>query len=208
MTYQAIPPSFNALDTNQWIYNNENFMRGLIPQLTKFTYVKIGSNPVVGTATTNMGSTEGGAKTFAAGASYITSTVFQTCKTGKFAFAFRGKFAVPVGGRNALAGLTNVAGTHDIMFGWITATDATKYIFIADGTISTSDTTTLVVDTAQHDHVVTGDGSNLRYYVDKVLYVTRAITTNVVDEPMMTLLSNTAAGDMELSDYLYGYIAP
>lgn len=214
MAYETIPPSSsgsgtNVLDYNEWIADQEEFITGLIPQITNFGYMKIGELAFGGTSQANDGAIEGGGKTMQANVStWFSSSIFQTCNTGKWAFAMRAKYAAPVAGRTAAVGLSNTAAAHDIIVGTRHSVSATNYVLLVDGTTSTEDDSGVARDANLHDFVVTGDGTNLKLYIDSTLRVTRAIGTNVVDEATFVFGFNTVGGDAIFSAFLYGYVAP
>lgn len=210
--YVNIPPtsSSNVLDYNGWIATNESFMAGLIPQLTKFSYIKVGQNPMGGvTPATNDGAVEGGGRSGAAGtATFFGASIFQTCNTGKWAWTARAKVAAPTVGKVAVVGISNGTSSHDLYVGTDNSLSATNYIMELDGTTTTTDDTGVARTAALRDFTMVGDAANVRLYIDRVLAVTRAIGTNVVDEPTYPWLFNTTVGDIVVTDFLYGYIAP
>lgn len=206
MAYQAIPPGSGS---DAFYTAQSNFMRGLGLGLTRFVPVKIGLSLMGSTlAGTADGATEGGARTGGAGVpAFMTTSIFQTPKTGKWSVAMRAKLAAPVSGRGIAVGLINGAGSHDIFCGSYFAVSQTKYVLLCDGTSSTTDITTTNVDALYHVFCLSGDGTNVRMYIDGVIAATRAIGTNVVEEPVYVALFNTTVSDAIMADCIYGYIA-
>lgn len=219
MAYQAIPPVTGGTSTpvgpaGTWPAEQYDFISGLIPQLTAYQYIKAGQFPPTAvpgaTTTTNDGAVEGGARTGPnAGLNLFGSSVFQACNTTRFAMAFEARMLAAAVGQTNAVGLFNAGGTHDLLIGVFGSLGGgTNYYLSADGTTSTTDDTGVANDLGIHTFVVTGDTVNLRVYIDGTLCVTRAIGTNVVDEPLFLALYNTVSTETVVTQVLYGYVDP
>jgi hypothetical protein len=212
MAYQTIPPSGSPpIGSNvTWPREQYAFLKAAIPQLTAFQYEKIGQFPMgstTGTSTANNGAAEGGGRTGTnATVTMFGASIFHTCNTTRWAFSIRAKFlAASVGQTNAI-GLFNGNGTHDILIGAIASISTANYGLALDGTTSTTDDLGVANDLGFHTFALTGDTANVKAYIDGTLVGTRAIGTNVVDEPMYPTLFNTLSTEAVWTEFLYGYV--
>jgi hypothetical protein len=193
-----------------WAAAQAAFINGLMPTLTGYQHLKAAQQPLGGAVpSTNDGAVEGGGRTGANGAmTFLSGSVFQIPKTGRGAFAFRAKFGAVSGAQTSSVGLSNAAGSHDFLIGMVGSTSTVNFSMTLDGAVSTNDVTTVANDLGWHTFVVTFDATNVKLYIDGTLRATRAITTNVVDEPTYLATFNSVSGGAIWEQCLYAYVAP
>ncbi len=192
-----------------WVSDQEDFLGGLISQLDTFERIKVGQSAMgFSNSGTSDGATEGGSRTVPnTTTNFFGASIFQTMNTGYWGISFLAKCATPVAGRVSAVGLCNAAGTHDALFGTSNTVSATNYSLLLDGTTSTTDDSGVVAAATYKTFSLTGNTVSVKAYIDGVLCVTRAIGTNVVDEPMYPCAFNTAASDVVVADIVFGYVS-
>lgn len=195
----------------KWWRDGVVALSALIPQLTDFEYMKVSQLPLgqAGTTYTNDGAVEGGGKS-TANATFTSfgGSVFQTPKTGRWAFRFRVKLAGPTNAKDNEFGFINAAGNSGLALQSKFATDATHLVLALFDAGTTSAVGTFVGDGAWHDIDVTFDLTTVRFYVDGTLAGSTATLTNLVDGARFFYIYNTTAGDTIVGKILYGYVAP
>jgi hypothetical protein len=194
----------------EWASAQYDFIHDLMPTLTRFQYLKAGQVPQGGAVpSTSDGAVEGGGRTSAnATFAYLTASVFQAANTGVGAMAFRARFLAASAGQTNAVGLANADASHDLLIGAIASISTANYGLAADGTASTTDDLAVANDLGFHTFVVTWDATNIKVYLDGALVATRAIGTNVVDEPLYLISYNTVSGETVWTECLYAYVAP
>lgn len=214
-TYTNIPVSGGSAigPGGTWARDQYTFLSGLVPQLTGFQYIRAGQYPPGAPAgaivTTNDGAVEGGGRTGTnATVTYLSSSVYQTCNTGKFGFSFKATFLAAGAGQSNAVGLANAAASHNVFIGALNAISGTNYGLDLTGTTGTTDDLGVANDLAVHTFSVTGDATNVRAYIDGTLRGTRVIGTNVVNEPLYLCLYNTLSTETVVHEIVYGYVAP
>lgn len=207
--YVNIPPGVGVGQDGVWAQSQKNLIDGVVSGLT-YQYIKAGQVPMGGAiVSTNDGAIEGGGRSGAnATITAISASVFQTARTAKCAFAFRVKFLAAAAGQENYVGIINAAGTHNQAVGVINSISATNYVLVSAGTATTTNDLGVANDLGLHTFVVILDTANIRVFLDGTLAATRAIGTNVDDEPLYLASYNTLAGETVWTECLYGYVAP
>jgi hypothetical protein len=216
MAYQTIPPSNSGGggsavgSCGAWAAAQYDFITALLPTLTGYQYIKPEQPMGTTLPSTNDGAAEGGGRTGTNNTiTALTPSIFQTAKTGRCAYAARVKFLAAGAGQSNSFGIVNAAVTHNIDIGVFNSLGSgTNYYLFANGAVLTTDDTGVPNDLGFHTFVVTFDTTNIKVYIDGTLRVTRAITTNVVDEPMYMYYANTLSGETIYAEALYAYVAP
>lgn len=182
--------------------------------LTAFRRIPIGVIPQTSTTipSTNDGAIEGmGRKSSATGGSVDSfgASIFQGANTGVGAISFRAKMLIPTAAHKCQIGLTNAAATHILAMFTDVATDATKPFIIAVGAGTTNSANqTIAADNNFHWYRLAWSASTVSMYIDGVLNAT-INKTNVVSEPLYPYMSSlTTAGDVVVSNIVYGFVAP
>jgi hypothetical protein len=194
----------------RWEVTQAAFLKSKVPQLTSdFQYMKCGQYPLgsinTAVASTNATTTVGGAIGAGAGSySVIGCPVFQDGKTF-FGFVARGKLAVTTTGHTATIGLTNSASNHDIGVKSNFDTDATHYLLAAAGTETVG---TIVNNGGIHDFAVTGDGTNIKLWVDTVQAASIAQSGETTQAYFPLNSRNTIAADAQTLKFGYSYVEP
>jgi hypothetical protein len=210
MAYQTIPP---GVGIDRWQATQQNFLKSLLPQLTRFEYLKIGPTAYGTTAATSMtgdAAKEGGAESAITTGVIRTFTngIFQTLKTGKWALTWRGTIAAPVSAKSMGTGLINTALSHDLYITSTFATDATKWVLRFDGAGATNTVGTIAADGNPHTFSLTGNATTVSAYVDNVLMAATTTLTNVVDESVCMFTIATTLTDSTISRAMWGFVDP
>ncbi len=213
MAYITIPPSTSG-SLPAWAAAQGSFITSLIPQITAVDYIKIGQYGLGTTAAVSAvtsANIEGGGLTAAnAGVNTFGSPIFNVAKTGKWAISMYGKLAVPVVGRISFLGLTNVGGTHNVGVYSDQAVSATNYLMeiVGAGTTTGTSVAATAITATYKWFTLTGDATTISMYVGSVLVANTTTLTNLSDEPLELVVSNTIANDAIITAAVYGYVLP
>ncbi len=205
----TVIPMSEMAPAGTWYQAQAAFLLSKIPELTEFGFQKLGQYNLgsIATATgfANSAAMEGGGESAGAGVyTCLGSDIYQNCNAGKFGIVFRGILAVTITAKSASLGLISSGAAHQLAVRSNFDTDATHYLFAVAGT---EHVTTVVNDGLIHDFAITGDGTNVKLWIDGVLADTEA-SSGVAIEPLGVYIQNTTAGNAKSSKFLYGYIAP
>jgi len=210
----------STIATNpDWYSRAATFLAAKIPQLTTFIPVKMGISPnALGTANWVDANVEGGAiKSGSAWAMAGTGTTFQTTKTGKYGFVMRARLSALATAHGYL-GMVNSAGTNHVTLRSMSTIDATNFVLCiqSGGTTAPTVSSTVVADRLWHDFAFTMDATTYSVYMDSISQGASATAiaattnfTNLIDEGMSPGWHfDSGASSTDVSDVLYGYIAP
>lgn len=196
--------------SGRWEQVQQRFQLAAIPTLTGFEYLRLGTyglGSTIGTMTPGDAAIEGGAEACVTSNTVrcFGSSLFQTCKTGKFALSARVKMPVPASGKSNNFGLCTSAGTLRITLGPVFATDATKLVMAVEGSVAA---TTFVADTSWHTLSIIGDGTTITFYVDNASVGTRTAASLTANEALYFFIVGTDNLTTICSKILWGFVDP
>lgn len=191
------------------------FMASLVPELDGFGFV----NPTEGTIYVapdappqDAWTYEGGSLTTDNATVLLFGRAITTKpKTGKLAVYAQVKIATPIESRSAKVGLFNYAGTHWINFGTDYGASQTKFVGqLFNGSTWTDVICTTDADANLHTVCLAFDGTTWSFYLDdnETPIGSTADLSNIVEEPMYVGIRNTVRGDIIITRFAYGYVAP
>jgi len=186
----------------------------ILPSINTWKRFDIGAIPVgtVTPPTTGDSASEGGGikANSAVANTYLTQSLFQTPKTGKWWLT--GVCALGGGGasgHDTQFGIINGAGTHSWTVQRRNVTSSTKYGVVLIGTSSQfSSAGSVTADNNKHTFRLVFDGTVLSSYVDGVLDIQFSTIAQMADEPMYAQIYSTVAGEALITDLVVGYVGP
>lgn len=185
----------------RFVYFGDNLAPGLSGSPVTSPY-----NPQT-TASTLEG---GGLKTTQVAQMLLGGPVWNTPKTGAWAFAFRGKMTGGgVTGHDTYFGIINYAITHAVTVGRKFATSSTKWTLSVTGAADA--TSTVNADSLVHTLLIASDGTTVSLFVDPLLSATAecsALSSGLTNEPMYPEMYESAGGETQIAYGAYGFVAP
>lgn len=221
MAYVTIPASSGGGSSSNFVTYGTAWhsariteMLAVVPQLTQFNPLWIGSNGGALTIAAKNTIGEGGSTAYtAATVNQITQALFMTPKTGKWAVAFRCVYAVPVAARYGRIGIINTANSHLVSLSGLQSSDATHFTLEIIGAATTSviasGTGSVISGGTAINMLLAGDGTTITAQVNAVTVASTTTLTNLSDEPMGLFSQGAQTQDAYVIDNaIYGYVAP
>lgn len=197
---------------DSWAKLRENEIRALpeCATLNEFRSFTLGVQSPPGADFVADAAVEGGGVKPTAGAvthSFLSNSIFQTCKTGHFAIEFRFEMSAPASTKFTEVGLASTGAAHEFTISSNADVDATKfYIRIAGAGTTNSSNQTVVNDALFHNGRLTGDGTTIRMYIDNVLAASTTTLTNLSDEPLGAYAFSSAGSSVIVTEFIYGFV--
>ncbi len=190
---------------SDWASTEAKAIRALIPQLTGYKHLPIGSvSPTETAPSAFSGSTvEGGGIAVISNTAYtwLSTAVFQAPKTGKWAVSFRGRLlGGGVAAHDSFFQISNAAGSHTWAIMRKQATSATKYTLSLTGTGNVSLAGSLSADSATHVFTMMFDGTTCTVRIDGTTDITQTTISQMADEPMYVCIYAEIAKEAVLED--------
>jgi len=186
----------------------------LIPSITAWKKISLqgpANGAVVATAqTTADGAIEGGSikTTSAGGTIFLSQSVFQLPKTGKWWLSWKGILGGGgASGHDSQFGIANSGAGHSWTMRRKNAVSATNYTIQMTGTSSViSGAGAIPADNNEHVYRVCFDGTTFSSYVDNQFDNSLTTISQMADEPMYVFMSSGTAGEAIVQDMLIGFI--